>query len=332
MMKTSLIAGGLAVALLASPALAQNPHAIHTTPPAQAAQTHPTAQTVDRQAALDSLVAAEKAFAKDAAEKGTHDSFLDFLADDGVMFTPDPVNGKEFLRGKPGSPGLLSWFPVYSEVSLAGDLGYNTGPFEFRQAAGEKPGGIGLFSTVWKRQPDGSWKALVDLGTPGSPPSSGTIALKGPARVAAADLSKVDAAAEKTSLLLAERTLDRATRLQGASGIGQFLADDAQLLRARRPAIAGKAPIQAALAEDKAPIGWEPAGSGISRSADLGYIFGTAKERESGPESPWVKTGNYLRVWRKGADGAWKVAFDVLSPRPKPAPKPAEEKKPSSGS
>jgi ketosteroid isomerase-like protein len=326
MMKTSLIACGVAAALLASPALAQHPHATHATPPAQAAQ------KIDRQAALDSLVAAEKAFAKDAAEKGTRDSFLDFLADDGVMFTPDPVNGKEWLRGRPAQPGLLSWFPVYSEVSLAGDLGYNTGPYEFRAKAGEKPAGIGIFSTVWRRQPDGSWKAMVDLGTPGSPPPSGAIALKGPARVAAGDLPKPEIASEKTSLLLAERTLDAATRRQGASGIGQFLADDAQLLRARRPAVAGKAAVQAALAADKAPIGWEPAGSGVSRSGDLGYIFGTAKERESGPASPWVKTGNYLRVWRKGADGAWKVAFDVLSPRPKPAPKTGEEKKPSSGS
>src|SRR5436305_565275 len=104
---TCWIACGLAAALSIAPALAQ---------------------TIDRQAALDSLVAAEKAFAKDAAEKGPHDSFLDFLADDGVMFTPDPVNGKEWLRGHPAQPGLLSWFPVYSEVSLAGDLGYNTGP------------------------------------------------------------------------------------------------------------------------------------------------------------------------------------------------------------
>lgn len=318
-MKTSLIACGVAAALLAAPALAQHPHATHAAPPASPAQ---PAQTIDRKAALDSLVAAEKAFAKDAAEKGTRDSFLDFLADDGVMFTPDPVNGKEWLRGRPASPGLLSWFPVYSEVSLAGDLGYNTGPYEFRSKAGEKPAGIGLFSTVWKRQPDGSWKAMVDLGTPGSPPPSGTIAgtiaLKGPARVAMGDLPKPEIASVKTSLLLAERALDAATRLQGAGGIGQFLADDAQLLRARRPAIAGKAAVQAALAADKAPIGWEPAGSGVSRSGDLGYIFGTAKERESGPASPWVKTGNYLRVWRKGADGAWKVAFDVLSPRPKP--------------
>jgi len=313
-MKTCWIACGLAAALSIAPVLAQ---------------------TIDRQAALDSLVAAEKAFAREAAEKGTRDSFLDFLADDGVMFTPDPVNGKDWLRGRPAQPGLLSWFPVYSEVSLAGDLGYNTGPYEFRAKAGEKPAGTGQFSTVWKRQPDGSWKAMVDLGTPGSPPSSGAIgaiALKGPARVAAGDLPKVEASSVKTSLLLAERTLDRATRLQGASGIGQFLADDARLLRARQPAVAGKAAVQAALATDKAPIGWEPAGSGVSRSGDLGYIFGTAKERESGPASPWVKTGNYLRVWRKGTDGTWKVAFDVLSPRPRPASKPGEEKKPSSGS
>ena len=54
----------------------------------------------------------------------------------------------------------------------------------------------------------------------------------------------------------------------------------------------------------------------MARSGDLGYSYGVVKRREAGPESPWVNTANYLRVWRQGEDGTWKLAFDVFSPRP----------------
>ncbi|HEY0512719.1 MAG TPA: nuclear transport factor 2 family protein [Thermoanaerobaculia bacterium] len=286
-------------------------------------------QTVDRQAALDSLVAAEKAFSDDAAKKGIRDSFLDFLADDSVVFTPDPVNGRETLRSGPAQAGLLSWYPVYSEVSLAGDLGYNTGPYEFRAKAGDKPAATGQFSTVWRRQADGSWKAVVDLGTPGNPPAAGTISLQGPAKVAASALPKVDAGAAKASLLEADRRLAGAAQESGTAALVPVLTDDVRLLRAGQAMTSGKAAAQTLLAEDKAPVTWEPAGGGVARSGDLGYTYGILERRDIGVETPWMKTGNYLRVWRKQLDGSWKLAFDVLSPRPKlTKAAPAEEKKP----
>src|SRR4051794_38996075 len=111
--------------LLAAPALSQT---ASQAAPAQTAPAPPPIPMVDRQAALDSLVAAEKAFARTAAEKGTRDAFLAFLADDGLMFQPDPVNGKESWRARPAPPGFLSWYPVHSEGSLAGGPGFHTRP------------------------------------------------------------------------------------------------------------------------------------------------------------------------------------------------------------
>jgi ketosteroid isomerase-like protein len=64
------------------------------------------------------------------------------------------------------------------------------------------------------------------------------------------------------------------------------------------------------------PTTWEPLGGGVSRSGDLGYTYGFVKRHEDGPESPWINTSNYLRVWRKEKDGPWKLAFEVFSPRP----------------
>ena len=286
---------------------------------------------VDRQAALDGLVAAEKAFSDTAAKKGIRDSFLDFMAEDGVLFRPDPVNAREYLQSRPATPGLLSWFPAYAEVSLSGDLGYDTGPAEYREKAGDKPEQL-QFATVWKRQADGSWKALVDLGTQGNPPMPVAIALQGPALIEESSPLLVGCTIPpvRASLVLAEQALTGAIREKGsAAAYAAVLADDVRVLREGRALLSGKQAALDFLAQDTGPVSWAPEGAGISRVGDLGYTYGFVKHREDWEEGTWIKTGNYLRVWRRPPEGGpWKLAFEVVSPRPKPAPKPAEEKKP----
>ena len=162
------IALGFGAALLASPVFSQTP----------AAQT-PAVQTIDRQAALDALVAAEKAFSRTVAEKGIRDSFLDFMADDGVLFRPDPVNAKESLRARPAIAR-----PAVVVSGLRGGLSRRRSGLRHRSSRvpgkGGRQAGSKPFATVWKRQADGSWKAAVDLGTPGNPPMPVAISLRGP--------------------------------------------------------------------------------------------------------------------------------------------------------
>src|SRR3989442_11248041 len=106
-----------------------------------------------RQANRLAIVEAERAFARAAATKGTRDAFLEFLADDGVIFQPGPVNGKEFWQARAPRKGLLSWEPIFADVSLAGDMGYTTRPYEFRpKGANDKPITFGQDFTVCKKQ------------------------------------------------------------------------------------------------------------------------------------------------------------------------------------
>ena len=88
---------------------------------------------------LNSMIATEYAFVAAAAELGTRDAFLKFVADDGIIFRPNPVNGKTFLSSAPKRPGLLSWYPVHAEVSMAGDMGFTTGQAEFRRDKDSAP-------------------------------------------------------------------------------------------------------------------------------------------------------------------------------------------------
>jgi ketosteroid isomerase-like protein len=304
--------GAVAVLLAAMASRAQTAAPQGTVPAA--------APAIDRQAALDGLVAAEKAFAKASADQGMRAAFLAYLADDSVVFDPDPANGKEVWGKRPASPALLAWYPVHSEVSLAGDLGFNTGPYDFSPKASEKPVAWGQFATIWKRQADGAWKAALDLGVSNPEPAAAAtpaISLSGPATVEESALPKVEAEGARKALLDTDRALAAATQERGsAAAYEAVLAADARLLRVSHPPALGKEASRALLAENSMPTTWETLGGGVARSGDLGYSYGFVKRHEDGPESPWINTSNYLRVWRREKDGPWKLAFEEFSPRP----------------
>jgi len=60
--------------------------------------------------------------------------------------------------------------------------------------------------------------------------------------------------------------------------------------------------------------GWEPTTVVASRSGDLAYSYGTY---ELGWDDPTGKRitdrGKYATIWRKQADGSWKVALDMFN-------------------
>src|SRR5262249_45829368 len=91
------------------------------------------------------------------------------FAEDGINFQPHPTNTREAFRKTPPPapppPITLNWAPIYGDVSQAGDLGYTTGPYTVEDRSAEKrPARHGMYSSVWKKQADGSWKVVLDLG------------------------------------------------------------------------------------------------------------------------------------------------------------------------
>ncbi|MDX5438322.1 MAG: DUF4440 domain-containing protein, partial [Pontibacter sp.] len=123
-----------------------------------------------RHQALESLAQAERAFAAASVNKGIKAAFIEFLADDGLVFMPGPVNGKAAYGKMPESNMRLFWYPAYADISASKDWGYTTGPYELRtDSAAEKPVSAGFYLSVWKKQPDGQWKVAIDMGNSFSP-------------------------------------------------------------------------------------------------------------------------------------------------------------------
>jgi ketosteroid isomerase-like protein len=281
------------------------------------------AETIDRQAALDAVVAAEVAFAKTSAEKGTKEAFLAFLAPDSVLFRPRPVAGRDSVQEQPESPSRLTWRPVYGDVSLAGDLGWTTGPWEHRAKPDDPKVSHGYYVTLWKKQADGSFKVATDIGTSNPPPASAAAAAippASPARVEAEALPKVDAEAVKAELLEADRAFSRASEEKGAAtAYAETLTEGARLYRNGSEPVVGREAIRAALTAKTLLANWKPEAAVVSSSGDLGYTHGTVQVKEGAGGN--ARSNYYLRIWNKLPDAGWRVALDVFQPLPA-APKP----------
>lgn len=112
----------------------------------------------------------EKAFEKMVSEKGMAEAFY-FFADDSAVIKRENdtlITGKENIRKyyekRKTKNATLSWTPDFIDVSDCGTLGYSFGKYVWRSK--DQNGNMiehkGVFHTVWKRQPDKSWKYVWD--------------------------------------------------------------------------------------------------------------------------------------------------------------------------
>jgi hypothetical protein len=60
-----------------------------------------SAQKTRNKTELESLVSTERAFAKTSEDKETRPSFMEFIADDGILFRPTAVKGKQWMIEHP---------------------------------------------------------------------------------------------------------------------------------------------------------------------------------------------------------------------------------------
>jgi ketosteroid isomerase-like protein len=271
---------------------------------------------------LRAMVETERAFSQTSVEKGIRSSFLAFLADDGIMFRPGPVNGKKMWGERKEIAGLLTWQPAYADMSRAGDLGYTTGPWEFREKTlADKPVGYGHFITLWRKQTDGTYKFVLDIGIDNPPPTAPAPSLQSPpqpngARKSAA--AKVNAASESAQLRVLDNAYASASKSRGM--VKAFLAYAAEDVRLYRPGnfpAVGREAARALLAAKPGTLGWQPLAAHVSDSADIGYTYGTYEFRPVDAAKP-AEQGHYVRIWKKQRDGKWKNVLDVINPLPPP--------------
>ena len=276
------------------------------------------------QSALQEMVKTEQAFSKMAEEKNTRDAFMAFIADDGLLFRPGAVNGKKWMIEHPVPPPqnpdkkpLLAWQPKFAGMAASGDMGFTTGPWEAKaDIKDEKPQGYGHFVTVWKKQPDGSWKFVVDLGID-HPQSGGPQTLWQPTDTnEKASVMPVDEVILARHFLLNHdrRSANDRTEQGLAKTFLAYASPDVRLYRAGNLPYIGSQAAAEALAKTKGRIKWQPINGDVSRAGDLGYTHGTYEVMDDTKNV--IERGSYVRIWQQQG-GKWRVVIDVTNVHPK---------------
>lgn len=118
------------------------------------------------------LMELDREFAAITQKEGV-DGWVKYFAEDGVMAPSkgDIIKGKEAIRKAMstsfGTNGYsLMWEPEYAEVSEDGSLGYTYGRYlrTSLDEAGNAVSGTGRYNSIWKRQIDGNYRIVLDIG------------------------------------------------------------------------------------------------------------------------------------------------------------------------
>ncbi len=166
------VIAGLAVGLGSSPAWAQL-----LEPGTQSQTPNPLSDTTVKPGKMV-LFDLEARFAKDVLERGGA-GFAEWFAGDGEVLGNGaaPLIGKVAIaKSANWSPKdyQLTWTPTDATMGPSGDMGYTWGHYEGRSkdANGNPVLTSGRYITMWRKEPDGSWKVVLDAGA-NEPPTAG---------------------------------------------------------------------------------------------------------------------------------------------------------------
>jgi ketosteroid isomerase-like protein len=279
--------------------------------------------------ALTTMIETEQAFAGRALVIGWKRAFLEYFADAAVGFEEGKAGpAREQIARNPDPPMELRllWEPRYGDMAASGELGYLTGPVQsiLPSRNGGRPRHSN-YASVWKRQRDGSFKVMMDLGiaTPGAAPYA-----QGFTRAPHANRFRGDYDERTPPLSAADGVLNTALRTSQTRAYRPLLAEGARLHRPNVMPLVGAARILGWLASQAPVATSDTRFSEVAQSGDLGYSWGSyamrprrtpaprggssAGRQDSGPAA---EVGFYMRVWVRERSGQWKIALDVLNPQ-----------------
>ena len=273
-------------------------------------------------AALEAMVDSERAFAKRALEVGWKQAFLDYFSESAVGYNGEEIgSAKEQIRANPDPPKdhQLLWDPRYGDVARSGELGYLTGPS--RNILPSRNNGqprYGAYASVWKRERDGTFRVVMDVGTitPRAPSFPDTFTRAPSANRFAGDLN------DRTPPLgTADSVLNSDLRTSAARAYRGRLAPGVRFHRPLTMPVLGEMAVLRYLATQPRYDQMDSRYAESAQSGDLGYTWGTWSRRlppaprgaGAKPAADRMESGLYTRIWVRERSGQWKVVLDVLN-------------------
>jgi len=117
------------------------------------------------------MMDADRAFSDRSVAKGMKKAFIEYIDSTGVLLRPGqyPLIGAEainFLSQLNDTSFTLQWEPKGGTIARSGELGYTYGLYALKPSRQDTTI-YGTYVSIWKKQPDGSWKFVLDSGNEG---------------------------------------------------------------------------------------------------------------------------------------------------------------------
>jgi ketosteroid isomerase-like protein len=250
----------------------------------------------------------EKAFEKMAEENGVNAAFIEFMAPMGVMFVPEVHNGREFWKSIPPSPAQLTWNPIWIDVASNGTLAYSIGNSIRRPKGKDDPNAeYGHYISIWTRQSDGQYRALLDTGINHPKPASIPTEWKSPTD------SGVNKNEERLSAADSAVPFYASLEANASTAYKKYLAEDAIVMRSGKEPFFGKKAAMSAI-NDIDGIIRIPKRKAFVEGPDLAYVYNVYSIVDKASKE--IEGGNFVQVW-KLRNGRWLIAADVFVASPK---------------
>ena len=117
------------------------------------------------------LMETDRAFSRLSAQKGMKYAMMQYIDSKGILLRPNalPIAGGDaidFISQGNDSTYTMTWEPNGGSVAKSRELGYTYGMYSL------KPNNkdtvlYGTYVSIWKKQPDGEWKFVLETGNDG---------------------------------------------------------------------------------------------------------------------------------------------------------------------
>ena len=131
---------------------------------------------VDIDAERKKLLDMDYEFARTSVKKGPSAAFYLYLADNAMQLPEGslPIYGRTAIyETMKGDHYDLLWTPVKAEVARSGELGWTWGKYVVvvRKDDETETKLYGKYLNIWRKQTDGKWKVIVDMGNSSPSPN-----------------------------------------------------------------------------------------------------------------------------------------------------------------
>lgn len=246
---------------------------------------------------IDELIAVEQQFAKTSKDYSTKKAFLAFVDSNCVGYNQGKqINIFREWAEKSADSSKLTWSPEISVIAASGEMGINSGPWQYSET--DSVIAQGHFTTVWKKKNNGEWKAVFDMGI-GYPQK-----IDEDDNIHKIILNKKYSSIDSSGLIEVENNFIETFKANKDAAIQLVIEKNSWInINGHQPFKGSEAVLNALTFIDQ-NIQFKPGGFFVSNSYDLLAVYGIIKNEGK-------KDQGFLHVWERD-NKEWKMLMMVI--------------------